>query len=112
MGGLGFGFKWSDLKALNATIREAQADLGWDEVRDLLAQRHATLLAFLDAKDDDALYGAPMPGAKNDWTTGRWAEAAGASHYRSAAKWIRAWQRADAAAAREAPHKMGLHSGR
>jgi len=30
-----------------------------------------------------------MQGANNDWTTGRWAEAAGPSHYRSAAKFIR-----------------------
>jgi hypothetical protein len=31
-----------------------------------------------------------MKGGGNKWTTGRWAEASGASHYRSAAKYVRA----------------------
>jgi len=35
------------------------------------------------------LYGGPMPGGTG-WTTGRYAEAAGPSHYRSAAKFLRA----------------------
>jgi len=106
------GYKWSQLKAFNATIRAAQDDLDWDESRALLAQRHTALMAFLSARDDAALYSGPMKGAHNNWTTGRWAEAAGAAHYRSAAKWIRACLRADAAAAQEARQKMGLHSGR
>lgn len=84
------GYKWNQLKAYNAQLRVDQAGLGWDDARSMLADRHAALLAVIDGLDETALYGEPMKGANNDWTTGRWAEAAGASHYRSAAKYIRA----------------------
>jgi len=89
------GYKWNELKAYNAQIRAEQAGLGWQAARALLAENHAALLKFLKAKDDKALYGGAMKGGGNAWTTGRWAEAAGPSHYRSAAKWIRACLKAD-----------------
>ncbi len=88
------GYKWSDLKAYNAALRERQADLGWAAAREGLAAAHGRLLAFLRGRDEAALYGGPMQGGRNAWTTGRWAEAAGASHYRSAAKYVRARVRA------------------
>lgn len=84
------GYKWNELKRYNADLRAAQAHLGWDETRALLAGKHGALMAFLKARSEDELYGAPMKGGNNAWPTGRWAEAAGASHYRSAAKYIRA----------------------
>ena len=84
------GYKWNDLKRYNADLRRHQSHLGWEEARALLQDAHDRLSAFLESQNDNALYGAPMKGAKNDWTTGRWAEASGASHYRSAAKYIRA----------------------
>ncbi|RLJ41794.1 hypothetical protein BCF46_2764 [Litoreibacter meonggei] len=84
------GYKWNDLKRYNADLRARQADLSWDDVTERLAKRHAALVAFIEGASEDALYGGPMKGANNTWTTGRWAEAAGASHYRSAAKYIRA----------------------
>jgi len=90
------GYKWNQLKAYNADLRQRQSDLDWDAARAMLADRHGRLLAFMTEMDDAALYGGPMKGADNDWTTGRWAEAAGPSHYRSAAKYIRACLRADA----------------
>ena len=83
------GYKWNQLKAYNAALRDAQAGLNWDEVRRLLSGNHARLIAFVTGHDDSDLYGGPMQGANNDWTPGRWAEAAGPSHYRSAAKYIR-----------------------
>jgi hypothetical protein len=83
------GYKWNQLKAYNAELREAQAGLSWDAARDLLSINHARLVAFVTGHDDAELYGGPMKGANNDWTPGRWAEAAGPSHYRSAAKYIR-----------------------
>jgi len=88
------GYKWNELKRYNADLRDAQAGLGWDAARDMLADRHAKLVARIEGLREDALYGGPMPGAKNTWTTGRWAEAAGASHYRSATKMIRKWAKA------------------
>lgn len=90
------GYKWNELPRYNADLRARQAGLDWGDARNLLADRHHALTALLAGLDDAALYGGPMQGARNDWTTGRWAEAAGPSHYRSAAKYIRARVRAGA----------------
>ncbi len=83
------GYRWSDLKRYNADLRDRQRDLDWDAARAQFDEANAKLTAFLDAKSDKDLYGGPMKGANNKWTPGRWAEAAGPSHYRSAAKYIR-----------------------
>ena len=84
------GYRWNDLKRYNADLRRRQAELGWAEACAQLRDAHAELIRFVDAHDDDDLYVGPMAGAKNDWTPGRWAEAAGPSHYRSASKYVRA----------------------
>ncbi len=84
------GYKWNELKRYNAMLREEQSDLSWDAAKGTLADAHARLVEFLNGCSEDALYGGPMKGANNAWTPGRWAEAAGPSHYRSAAKYIRA----------------------
>lgn len=90
------GYKWNDLKRYNADLRERQAHLTWPDVCELLQERHLALMAFLSAKSEADLYSEPMRGAHNTWTPGRWAEAAGPSHYRSAAKFIRSVLRAHA----------------
>ncbi|WP_281859487.1 ClbS/DfsB family four-helix bundle protein [Litoreibacter halocynthiae] len=84
------GYKWNDLKRYNADLQMRQARLRWGEVRALLADRKHALVGLIGSLSEDQLYGGPMKGANNAWTTGRWAEAAGASHFRSAAKFIRA----------------------
>ncbi|PTX53836.1 hypothetical protein C8N43_3879 [Litoreibacter ponti] len=83
------GYKWNDLKRYNADLRKRQAQLDWAAASALLQERHDQLIQFLSDLSDAELYGGPMKGANNAWTTGRWAEAAGPSHYRSAAKFIR-----------------------
>ncbi|WP_299869294.1 ClbS/DfsB family four-helix bundle protein [uncultured Hoeflea sp.] len=83
------GYKWNQLKAYNADLRAAQKNLTWDDTREMLYENHHRLTRFLSALSDAELYGGPMKGGENHWTTGRWAEAAGASHYRSAGKYIR-----------------------
>ena len=88
------GFKWNELPRYNAELRASQAGIGWDEACELLDEAHSRLWGFIQDHSDQDLYGGPMAGAKNDWTTGRWAEAAGPSHYRSAAKYIRSRLRA------------------
>lgn len=88
------GYKWNELKRYNAALRASQADLTWDDAVAQLRRKCADLRAFIEASSDDALYGGPMKGARNAWTAGRWAEAAGPSHFRSAAKYIRARLRA------------------
>ncbi len=90
------GYKWSELKRYNAELRQSQADLSWDDVQKMLQASYHKLIAFIDAHDDASLYGGPMKGANNHWTPGRWAEAAGPSHYRSATKYIRAVVKAHA----------------
>lgn len=90
------GYKWNQLKPYNAMIREQQRDLDWQGACQMLRDRHQALIEMLSELDQAALYGGPMAGANNTWTAGRWAEAAGAAHYRSANKWIRACLRADA----------------
>lgn len=83
------GYKWNDLKRYNADLRERQEALGWTEAQSTLVDAHHTLVAFMEECSETDLYGGPMAGANNNWTPGRWAEAAGPSHYRSAAKAVR-----------------------
>lgn len=83
------GYKWNELKKFNASLRELYRELKWEDACSNLCAAHDELVAFIQQRSDDDLYSGPMVGAKNDWTPGRWAEAAGASHYRSAAKTIR-----------------------
>ena len=84
------GYRWNELKRYNAELRAVQAGLGWADACQHLSDRHRKLMEFLESKTHADLYGGAMKGANNDWTPGRWAEAAGPSHYRSAAKYIRA----------------------
>ncbi len=83
------GYKWNDLKRYNANLRAQQVDLGWAAATNMLDRKYAALTEFIDALPEADLYGGPMKGAHNKWTPGRWAEAAGPSHFRSAAKYIR-----------------------
>lgn len=89
------GYKWNDLKAYNAKLRVDQRALDWQGAKSQLGQAFDQLTDFIESTSNADLYGGPMKGANNAWTTGRWAEAAGPSHFRSAAKWIRACLRAD-----------------
>ncbi|MBU2994692.1 ClbS/DfsB family four-helix bundle protein [Octadecabacter sp. 1_MG-2023] len=89
------GYKWNQIKAYNAALRDVQSGITWTQACDQLGANHLKLVYFINSLPSGELYGAPMKGGNNAWTTGRWAEAAGPSHYRSAAKWIRACLRAD-----------------
>lgn len=83
------GYKWNALDDLNAQIRRDQAGLGWAETVALLRDRKEALVEALSARDEVMLYGGPMAGGNGRWTMGRYAESAGPSHFRSAAKVIR-----------------------
>ncbi|PID37395.1 MAG: hypothetical protein CR993_00500 [Rhodobacterales bacterium] len=83
------GYKWNDLKKYNAEMLGRYAGRSFDEARAALEAGHKRLMDFYAASDDAALYSGPMQGANNKWTPGRWSEANGAAHYRSAAKYIR-----------------------
>lgn len=84
------GYKWNDLKKYNADLRQSQVDLDWPDAVTMLKNRYEKLTNFIEKHTNEELYGGPMIGANNAWTPGRWAEAAGPSHFRSAAKFIRA----------------------
>ena len=84
------GYKWNELKRYNAELRAQQGGISWPEARLKLTEAHSELVEFMALHDDRALYSGPMKGARNAWTPGRWAEATGPSHYRSAAKYLRA----------------------
>lgn len=83
------GYKWNDLKRYNADLRKRQSELDWPQAVALLEASYSKLLIFLQNSTEEELYGGPMQGAYNAWTTGRWAEAAGPSHFRSASKYLR-----------------------
>ena len=89
------GYKWNELKRYNADLRARQTGLGWDEAVAQLHDRITKLITFVEGLSELQLYGGPMKGAKNNWTPGRWMEAAGPSHFRSAAKFIRTSIKAD-----------------
>lgn len=83
------GYKWSELKKYNKKLRLDQRSLEWEDVVVLLRKNHKKLVKFMNDHTDAELYNNPMQGANNSWTAGRWSEAAGPSHYRSASKFIR-----------------------
>lgn len=83
------GYKWNELKRYNSELRKQQSDLDWPAAVAMLRRNCDRLVAFMESRTDSELYSGPMKGAKNDWTPGRWAEAAGASHFRSASKFLR-----------------------
>lgn len=88
------GYKWNDLKHYNAELRIQQSALGWDHASNLLRKRYEQFIDFIENHSEEQLYGGPMKGANNKWTPGRWAEAAGPSHFRSAAKYVRSRSKA------------------
>ena len=83
------GYKWNQLKAYNAIVYETSHEYSWDGVRECFDRKHGTLMALLESLDDETLYTKHLYPWMNNWTLGRWAEASGSSHYRSAAKVIR-----------------------
>lgn len=83
------GYKWNELKRYNADLRAQQANLSWSEACTKLRRSHDELTEFIETHSNEDLYTGPMAGANNKWTPGRWVEAAGPSHYRSASKYIR-----------------------
>ncbi len=87
------GYKWNDLKRYNAGLRAKQVGLSWDNAKKALRESYTILSDFIENHTDNELYAGPMKGANNQWTPGRWAEAAGPSHFRSASKYIRQTQK-------------------
>ncbi|MEM9999498.1 MAG: ClbS/DfsB family four-helix bundle protein [Pseudomonadota bacterium] len=83
------GYKWNQLKAYNASLYAAGDRMKWDEARRAFDKAAAKLRAFIADRDDDELYGQGVYEWTGKWTLGRFAEASGPSHFRSAGTYIR-----------------------
>ncbi len=83
------GYKWNQLKAYNAKLREASQPVPWDTVLAEFIAAHDALTELLTSLDNEALYTKNLYPWMNNWTLGRWAESAGPSHCRSANKYVR-----------------------
>lgn len=83
------GYKWNQLKTYNTMVRAQTESRDWEGAKNDLALAHARLMENLCASTQEELYTKGLFPWMNSWTLGRWAEANGASHYRSASKFIR-----------------------
>lgn len=91
------GYKWNQLKAYNAMIRADHQTISWQQACGDLEQAHADFRVFLQSHDEETLYTPKLYAWMRNWTLGRWAEAQGPSHYRSACKVIKAMLKAQRA---------------
>lgn len=89
------GYSWRDRALYNSELRLRQTKLDWEEAKYLLDARYQKLLGMIYDMPETELFGAPMKGGQNYWTVGRWAEAAGPSHFKSASRFIRSILRAE-----------------
>lgn len=83
------GVKWNQLKSYNAPIYAQGDATPWPE---LLAGFEAAcdrLRAFIEARSDGELYAPGRYSWSGKWTLGRYGEASGPSHFRSANRYIR-----------------------
>ncbi len=83
------GFKWNQLKAYNAPIYAAADEQSWSDLRTRFEKASSAFRERLTALPSEELYAKGRFAWTNDWTLGRWAESAGPSHFRSAAKAVR-----------------------
>ncbi|MEL7300333.1 MAG: ClbS/DfsB family four-helix bundle protein [Pseudomonadota bacterium] len=83
------GYKWNQLKDYNASLYEKGNKTPW---ADLLSDFEAAcdkLRRFIAAEDEQSLYTGGAHAWTGKWTLGRFAEASGPSHFRSANTYIR-----------------------
>lgn len=82
------GYKWNQLKAYNATLYAKGDVADWAELRSEFDAACDRLRAFVAAHDEADLYAAGAHAWTGKWTLGRYAEASGPSHFRSANTYI------------------------
>ncbi|TNB47643.1 ClbS/DfsB family four-helix bundle protein [Martelella lutilitoris] len=83
------GYKWNQLKAYNAPIYAKGDNTPWDALRPDFDAACERLRSFILSRDDHELYANGLYGWTGKWTLGRYAEASGPSHFRSAHTYIR-----------------------
>ena len=82
-------YRRSELKRYSLALREREKDVSWTEALARLDTAQEEFVSLIETLSDAQLYGGPMEGAHNSWSTGRWAEAAGPSHLRLASRYVR-----------------------
>jgi len=83
------GYKWNQLKELNAKIWGRDKNKKWEEILHDFEAQSQNLLKFISSQEEEKLYTPKLFNWTNDWTLGRWVEASGSSHFRSANKYLR-----------------------
>jgi hypothetical protein len=83
------GYKWNQLKEYNARLYAEADRKAWDELLSDFDAACSKLRTLIEALDESELYGAGAHSWTGKWTLGRYAEALGPSHFRSAASYIR-----------------------
>nr|WP_272209991.1 ClbS/DfsB family four-helix bundle protein [Marinicella sp. W31]MDC2875841.1 ClbS/DfsB family four-helix bundle protein [Marinicella sp. W31] len=83
------GYKWNQLKAYNAPIYLEGNNTPWAELLLNFENASETLRTFIVSQDNHELYTHGAHAWTGKWTLGRYIEASGPSHFRSANSYIR-----------------------
>lgn len=83
------GYKWNQLKAYNAPVYAKGDETPWPDLLSAFDAACDRLRSFIVARDDQELYADGVHAWTGKWTLGRYAEASGPSHFRSANSYIR-----------------------
>jgi len=65
-------YRRSDLKRYSLALRQREKDVSWPEALARLDAAQEELVALIDTLSDAQLYGGPMAGSHNSWSTWRW----------------------------------------
>ena len=83
------GYKWNQLKEYNAQLYSKGNETSWEELVSGFEAACDKLRRFIETHDDAELYASGAHAWTGKWTLGRFAEASGPSHFRSANTYIR-----------------------
>ncbi|MCD1634154.1 ClbS/DfsB family four-helix bundle protein [Martelella mediterranea] len=83
------GYKWNQLKAYNAPVYAKGDETPWPDLLSAFDAACDRLRSFIVARDHHELYTDGVYTWTGRWTLGRYAEATGPSHFRSANSYIR-----------------------
>lgn len=78
------GYTWAMLTSYNQALYDNGDRMEWDDLMTRFEAEADRLRALIVSLDDDVLYASKRFGWTGKWTLGRWAEASGPSHFRSA----------------------------
>ena len=83
------GYKWNQLKQYNTPLYALGNSKPWEELSVDFEAACDRLRRFIAEQSEAALYTSGVPAWTGKWTLGRYAEASGPSHFRSANTYIR-----------------------